>query len=76
MFEYIEVTILSAAVLMGRVDDQFKRSRPLRLEILSPLVKVELPVLVNVSRLESFLDVNDLVSLQIQFVQHLVVALG
>ena len=47
----------------------------LRLEVLSPLVEVDLLVVVDVGRLERLLDVDDLVPLQVQFVQHLLVAL-
>ncbi len=47
----------------------------LHFEILSPFLKVKLFVLVCISRFDGVLNVHDLVPLQVQFVQHLVVAL-
>ena len=47
----------------------------LHFEILSPLLKVKLFILVCISRFDRVLYVHDLVPLQVQFVQHLVVAL-
>ena len=41
------------------------------LEVLPPLVEVELFVLVDVGRLQCLLDVHDLVTLPVQFVHHL-----
>jgi hypothetical protein len=47
----------------------------LRFEILAPFIKVHPLVVVDVGGVEGLLNVNDLVMLEVQFVQHLLIAL-
>lgn len=47
----------------------------LRFQVCSPLFEIELVVLVYIGRLQCFLDVEDLLAFEGQFVQHLLVSL-